>query len=93
MTVIVVIFCSLSLVYLSYTNKAATKGYTLKKLQQERVQLQTELDIWNLKVSQLQSIHSIKLSKHYQQMVAPEESPTYIQEENITASIQNNPNL
>lgn len=58
--VTMVLICILSLVYLTHTNKIATRGYQLKQLEYERKQLITENEAWNLKISQAQSILTLE---------------------------------
>jgi hypothetical protein len=76
--VLVFIFCGLSLIYLSHANMVATKGYKIKKLQEDRSQLQAELDVWNLKLARLQSVHSLDNSSKITAMQKTEEAPQFI---------------
>lgn len=54
------LICILSLVYLTHTNKIATRAYQLRQLEHERGKLITENESWNLKISQAQSILTLE---------------------------------
>lgn len=58
--VTMVLICVLSLVYLTHSNKNATRAYQLKSLESERGKLITENESWNLKISQVQSILTLE---------------------------------
>jgi len=75
---LVFVFCALSLVYLSHSNAVATKGYQIKQLQEERAFLQSENDIWNLKVTRLQSLQELESSVHVSQMSVISEPSVFI---------------
>jgi peptidoglycan hydrolase CwlO-like protein len=78
---IVVLFCVLSIVYLSHANVVATKGYQIKQLQEEKTGLQTNLDTWNLKLTRLQALNTLSDSNIVAQMQPYHELPQFIEKE------------
>lgn len=58
--VTMLLICILSLVYLTHSNKNATRAYQLKALEYDRAKLITENESWNLKISQVQSILTLE---------------------------------
>ncbi|MBT4937451.1 hypothetical protein HON22_06055 [Candidatus Peregrinibacteria bacterium] len=77
--IIVLIFCGLSLTYLSHANAVATKGYQIKQMQEERNKLQADLDVWNLKLVRLQALQNIASSSYVAQMEGYTERPLFIE--------------
>ena len=77
--VMVLIFCGLSLAYLSHANAVATKGYQIKQMQEERSKLQADLDVWNLKLARLHALQSIESSVYVSQMQSYTEKPLFIE--------------
>lgn len=74
----VVVFSLFSLAYLSHANSVATKGYQIKQMQEDRSQLQADLDVWNLKLVQLRSLQSIASSSYVAQMESYQETSIFI---------------
>ena len=79
--VLVLIFSGLSLIYLSHMNAVATKGYTVKKYQEKRIELQADLAIWNLKLSRLKSLDTLLSSSEVANMLPYIELPNYVQKD------------
>ncbi len=78
MVVVILLALSISLLYLAHANRTATRGYALKKLEIEKNQLQTQMEIWNQRVSEAKSLDAIKNSGILGKMESVTE-PTYLQ--------------
>lgn len=63
------LICILSLVYLTHTNKTATRAYQLTQLKVERDRLIKENEAWNLKISKVQSLLTLQEDNKIQAMV------------------------
>ncbi len=77
MVVVIFLALSVSLLYLAHANRTATRGYALKKLEIEKNQLQTQMEIWNQRVSEAKSLNSIKNSGILEKMERVHE-PIYL---------------
>ncbi|MCF7836425.1 hypothetical protein K9N08_00905 [Candidatus Gracilibacteria bacterium] len=62
MVVMIFLALSVSLLYLAHANRTATRGYALKKLEIEKNQIQTQMEIWNQQISEAESLDAIKNS-------------------------------
>jgi len=62
MVVVIFLALAVSLLYLAHANRTATRGYALKKLEKEKNNLQTQMEIWEHQVSEARSLDSIKKS-------------------------------
>jgi len=82
---IVVLFCTFSLIYLSHANSVATKGYEIKKLQEARSVINAELDGWNLKLTRLQSLNSLSGSDQIAKMGGYKDKIEFIEEKTKVA--------
>ena len=59
----------ISLIYLAHANRVATRGYAIKKLEQDRRMVVTDLEIWQQMVAEAKSMASLKASPAVQKMV------------------------
>jgi hypothetical protein len=50
----------ISLAYLGYSNRNATKGYALKTLELERSSLITENEVWDMEIARVQALANIQ---------------------------------
>lgn len=75
--VIIVLALVVSLLFLAHANRTATRGYALKKLEQERNELQTKTEIWEQRVSEAKSLKTIKKSPVVEKMTIVN-NPIYI---------------
>jgi hypothetical protein len=78
MVVVIFLALAVSLLYLAHANRTATRGYALKKLEIEKNQLQTQMEIWNHRVSEARSLESIKTSGVLENMEKVRD-PIYLQ--------------
>jgi hypothetical protein len=53
-------FFVVSFLYLKHSNAVATKGYEIKRLQEEQSYLESSLETWNLKKVKLMSLDNLK---------------------------------
>lgn len=79
---LVSLFCFLSLIYLSHANSVATKGYTIKQLQEQKASLQAEVDLWNLKLVRLQALGQLESSEKFLSMLDYVDAPSFINLDN-----------
>ena len=70
--------CGISIIYLSYSNSVATKGYALKELEKERSYLITVNESWNMRLSQARSIQTISESPVVQAMIPNTKKPKFM---------------
>jgi hypothetical protein len=78
MVVMIFLALSVSLLYLAHANRTATRGYALKKLEIEKNQLQTQMEIWNQQISEAESLGAIKNSGVLEEM-GKVKNPIYLQ--------------
>jgi len=76
-SVIVVLIAVISLIFLSHSNRNATKGYALKNLEMQRLQLLTENEVWDMEISQIKSLDSIQSDPKILSM-RKAEAPKYV---------------
>lgn len=76
-SVIAVLIVVISLIFLSHSNRNATKGYALKNLEMQRLQLLTENEVWDMEISQVKSLDSIQSDPKILSMVKAE-TPKYV---------------
>ena len=74
---------AVSLLYLAHANRTATRGYALKKLEIEKNQIQTQMEIWNQQISEAESLGSIKNSGVLEDMKKVRD-PIYLQAEIVS---------
>lgn len=59
--VLVAMLCALiTFLYLAHANRSATQGYSLKTLNEEIGQLQTEIEVAEMQISQLMALETIQ---------------------------------
>jgi len=58
--VILVVTCILSLLFLSHSNRVATKGHRIVQLRAERDRLITANEVLNMKIADLQSLQNLE---------------------------------
>ncbi|MCT4592372.1 MAG: hypothetical protein N4A36_03260 [Candidatus Gracilibacteria bacterium] len=75
--IMVTVICLFALLYLSHSNKVATKGHVLKKLQDERVELIMQNEVLNMKIADLQSLRRLEQDPKIASMITAE-SPKFI---------------
>jgi len=78
MVVMIFLALAVSLLYLAHANRTATRGYALKKLEIEKNQIQTQMEIWNQQISEAESLGSIKNSGVLEKM-GKVKNPIYLQ--------------
>lgn len=76
-SVIVVLIAVISLIFLSHSNRNATKGYALKNLEMQRLELLTENEVWDMEISQVKSLDSIQSDPKILSMVKAK-TPKYV---------------
>ena len=67
----------LLLYYVWILNANATKGYTIKQLEETQKELEVELDRLNVKIAELDSLETMSSDELFQDMV-PIEDPNYL---------------
>jgi len=77
MIIAVLLALTVSLLYLAHANRTATRGYAIKKLEIEKNEIITDLEIWDQQVSEARSLETIKNSTIVGEMVNVRE-PKYI---------------
>ena len=77
MIVAVLLALAVSLLYLAHANRTATRGYAIKKLEIEKNEIITDLEIWDQQVSEARALKTIKNSPAVSGMVNVR-SPKYI---------------
>jgi len=78
MVVAILLALAVSLLYLAHANRTATRGYAIKKLEIEKNELTTNLEIWDQRVSEARALETIKNSKIVSEMIKVK-NPKYIQ--------------
>lgn len=81
----IVLIALLALLFLSHSNRVATKGYELKMLQNERVKLIKENEILSMQIADLQSLEALENDEFTANMVKAEK-PKYIRGDTAVAS-------
>lgn len=69
-----VLFCVISLLYLTHFQKAATKGYRLSELESRRQELLAENEMNSVLIDKVRALQVIKQHPRVQAMVKPAES-------------------
>jgi hypothetical protein len=77
MIVAVLLALAISLLYLAHANRTATRGYAIKKLEIEKNELTTDLEIWDQQVSEARALETIKNSPVVRGMVSVR-NPEYV---------------
>ena len=67
----------LLLYYVWILNANATKGYTIRQLQETQKELEVELDRLNVKIAELDSLETMSSDELFQDMI-PIEDPNYL---------------
>jgi len=80
----VTIICVLSLVFLSHSNRVATKGYELKILQDKRQDLLRKNEVLSMQIADLQTLESLANDNTIRTMVKAER-PKYIRTDTAVA--------
>lgn len=87
LTIILIIMTSIvSLSYLLYANKNATKGYVIKNLEQERTDLILEAEKWDMQIAKAKSLDSLKNSPLVANMVKVKDEPLFIRGDTAVAT-------
>ncbi len=84
LSVIGVLIVVIGLVFLSHSNKNATKGYALKNLEVQRLQLLTENEVWDMEISQVKSLDSLQNDPKILSMIKSE-TPMYVRGDSAIA--------
>ncbi len=84
--VMIAVICLLSLLFLSHSNRVATKGHVLKVLREERASLITQNEVLGMKIADLQSLENLESDPKIASMVDAEK-PKFIRGD--TAIAQN----
>lgn len=82
--VMLVIICLLSLLFLSHSNRVATKGYQIKVLRDERASLLTQNEVLGMKIADLQSLEALENDPKIASMVDAGK-PMFIRGDTLTA--------
>jgi hypothetical protein len=82
---IIVLVALISLIYLAYSNRNATKGYALKNLEMERSQLLTENEVWDMEIARVQALSNIQNDPKIRSMVKTDE-PMFVRGDTAIAS-------
>jgi len=82
---IIVLVAVISLVYLAYSNRNATKGYALKNLEIERSQLLTENEVWDMEIARVQALSNIQNDPKVRSMVKTDQ-PMFVRGDTAIAS-------
>lgn len=86
-TITLIVFISIvSIIYLLYANKNATKGYVFKTLEQERTNLILEGEKWDMLIAKSKSLNSIKQSPLVSHMISIKEQPLFIRGDTAVAT-------
>jgi hypothetical protein len=87
LTIVLIIMTSIvSLIYLLYANKNATKGYVIKNLEKERTKLILEAEKWDMQIAKAKSLDSLKNNPLVANMVKYEEQPLFIRGDTAVAT-------
>lgn len=77
-TVVILLTLAVTLIYLAHANRVATRGYVIKKLEAERRDGVTALEIWRQQVAESKSIERLADSPEIAKMV-PVKNPVFIE--------------
>ena len=80
------IICIFALLFLSHSNRVATKGYDLRVLQSHRSELLQENEILSMQIADLQALSALENDAVIRAMVKAEK-PQYIRGDTAVASI------
>lgn len=83
--VIITLVAIISLAYLGYSNRNATKGYALKTLELERSRLVTENEVWDMEIARVQALANIQSDPKIKSMVKTD-SPMFIRGDTAIAA-------
>jgi len=72
------------LIFLSHSNRNATKGYALKNLEIQRLELLTENEVWDMEISQVKSLDSIQSDPKILSMIKAD-TPMYVRGDSAIA--------
>jgi hypothetical protein len=86
--IIILAICLLSLVFLTQSNKSATKGYELKRLRDQREALLMENDKLKMQIADLRSIEALENDPKISTMVDAT-NPQYIRGDTAVAQNEN----
>jgi hypothetical protein len=87
LTIILILMTSVvSLIYLLYANRNATKGYVIKNLEQERTDLVLEAEKWDMQIAKAKSLDSIKNSPLVANMIKYSDQPLFIRGDSAVAT-------
>ena len=84
MIVAVLLALAVSLLYLAHANRTATRGYAIKKLEIEKNEIITDLEIWDQQVSEARALETIKNSAIVEEMVDVR-NPKYVRADILDA--------
>lgn len=70
----------ITLLYLAHFNAVSTKGYELKRLEDERMLLLEEDEVKNMRISQMRALATIKETAKVKNMVSPGQKHIIFQE-------------
>ena len=82
--VVIVLIAVISLIFLSHSNRNATKGYALKNLEIQRLELLTENEVWDMEISQVKSLDSIQSDPKILSMIKAD-TPMYVRGDSAIA--------
>lgn len=78
--------CLLSLLFLSHSNRVATKGYELKMLQAKRAELQRTNEVLSMQIADLQALDMLENDDVVRMMVKADR-PKYIRTDTAVAQV------
>jgi len=87
--VMLVVICLLSLLFLSHTNRVATKGHRIVALRNERNNLLIENEILGMQIADLQSLRNLENDPQILKMINAEK-PKFIRGDTAVAQILQN---
>ncbi len=83
----VTIICLLSLLFLSHSNRVATKGYELKMLQAKRAELLRSNEVLSMQIADLQALDALENDATIKLMVKIDQ-PQYIRTDTAVAQVE-----
>ena len=83
----VAIICLLSLLFLSHSNRVATKGYELKQLQVKRADLMRDNEVLSMQIADLQALDALENDATIRLMVKVDR-PQYIRTDTAVAQAE-----
>ncbi len=82
----VTIICLLALLFLSHSNRVATRGYELKMLQTKRIDLMRQNEVLSMQIADLQALHALENDSTIKRMVKVDR-PQYIRTDTAVAQL------